>query len=1021
MSSLIRTSTLHLKDFLKVSDDWQTSTETGVNLSVQKEWDISKPLKIDHIIYRYSGGSNGRIIAQHERSFVECSKHVINLHDHKYNKIFECVVKETCREIFIYISNTDELRVVTSSGRFFIFQGETIISNLPILSPELEPKTDNKNDQESQPSKRNREIIDVAFWETGFVYIDRDGYIVEYQLDNSNIQIFNQNNYNNYSSEDETPDKYKANIESAHNMHTRIISSELKSIGIPICFDVVPPSYTGLPNNSPYVFVAGSTNELYILSYGNMSTIKLPSSIISLSFSHSYKLVAIIVDPMILLVVPINFDSLYLRLEIDEGDVFEQLSWLGDDIPIISFNEVCFLVLQNSEMISIPTDSIPLIIKQSNSALIFTSNALYRASMISESLSRCFGAVKAKEKETPALKLIRSFCSYSHEQVLEIKKNGELEKAIKDCVESAQQIPNDISNDTKKPDNQTILMMAACFGRSYTYTNVGNDTNDNRNVDTEMTEEFVKATRWIRLANFFRKELNISVTPKELRDNSSPDDAIARICCRGLFSPAFEVADEFSADKSLVVTRWCSKIIEKVKDDNFCYKCLIHMKKSLTKNDIKSNSLNSQAPIIFALNKMKNKNDDFGQNENSELDEDRTTCSLFDTASIASACLIRGRTKLASKIANNELNSMLVIPFFAASGLWKEALIAAANTWDSNILIEVLKKAISSTSQFAVFDAIENHYFAYSTAIKLYFFWRKRMIDESIRNKDESIENRRRNRSRNVNKSDIEIYTNISDNEYFSQSIDNIMKTEPRNQKVLDLYVKNKLRFLTTEIDLNPKSDAFELVRKTDDDLKKICLDYPNLKWASNQAELTTLETKLINLYQKLVKIIDFENANSKSINYDKVKNLKFNDLTVNSLIRTAVDSGCFLRLIELAKTENFDEFSPKVAVSVAANHMAKSGKFNEFKSLFTLSEAPFVSQFRLLATIALHYFGKDKAIEFVNAGPDGKEKQAILNLLGSASQINVDMQNPLYAMPFDIYGTSSISTDLFKASLIGR
>lgn len=1031
MKTLLGNTSFRLKDFLRVSDDWQTSTESGVNISVQKEWDILNPLKIDHIIYRHSGGSNGRIIARYERTFAESSRHVITLHDHKLNTLSECIVNETCRDLFIYVSSSDELRVVTSSGRLFIFQGDTIISNVPILSPDLEPQIESQEDQEQTKPQRNREIIDVSFWETGFVYIDKDGNIIQYTLDNSIIQIIDQPTADYSQNDQKAEDKYIQNVERENNSRTKVISTKMKSIGIPICFEAIPPEFSGLSNGSPYIFLAGSTNNLYIVSENNFFTVELPSSIISLSFSPSFKFVAIIVDPMILLIMPVTLDLLLLRLEIDEGDVFEQLSWAGDDLPVISFDEMAILILQSSETIKIPTKSKSLIIKQSDSALILSDNALYRVSIISDNLARCFGVTQKGEEETAALNLIRSFCSYSHDQVLRMKAEKKLEEAIKDCIEAAQQIECD---SLKIPDTQTVLMMAACFGRSYLLAKIETEKEKeedefNRN-DTEITEEFMKVAKWIRLANMFKNQLNICVSPKSLRENTSPDDAILRICNRGLFSPAFEVADEFGGDKSSVVTRWCCKIIEKVKNDSLCYKILINMKKSLSQNEIKTQQQQQQQSIISALSKMRKKDDDFGQNADSETDEVRSTCSLFDTASIASACLIRGRINLASNIANNELNSSLVIPFFAASGLWKEALLAASNTWDSNILIDVLKKAVKLTSQSVISRAIETNYFAYSTTMKISLIWKKRMIEESNLSRQKMMEIRRMKRSRSVGKADIEICSNLIEAEHFAQSIKHIVKNPPKDKKVLDSYVKNKLRLMNFEIistekngDKNEsKYNSSKVVFNTDDEIKKICIDYPNTQWCSNQSEIMNLELKLINLHSKLVKNLEFENTNSsKSSSFDKIKSLKISDLSVNSLIRAAVDSNCFVRLIELSKSENFDDLNPKIASSIAASYLAKSGRFDEFKKLFSRSDSPFSSLYKLATTIAVHHFGKEKAVEFVNLLPDGKEKQMLMQLAGAASQVNSDQENPLYAVQFDVYGTNLISVDFFKGSIIGR
>lgn len=1010
METLLGNKSFRLKDFLKISDDWQTSTASGVNISAKKEWDITNPLTIDHFLQRYSGGTNGRIIAQYKRFLEERPEHVVTLHDHKFNTIGKCVVKEQCRDIFFYVSSTDELRVVTSSGRLFLFQGETVVSNLPILCPDLEPIEENQNEQESTPKqKRNREIINVAFWETGFVYIDRDGYVVEYQIDQSNIQAFDTNKN----------EEYIKNVEPQKNHRSKVLSRDLKSIGIPICFEVIPPEYTGLPNDSPYVFVAGSDKTIYILSEGNSSSVKFPGDIISMSFSPAYQLIAFIIHPNILLITPINLETLLFRLDIDEGDCLGQLSWAGNDIPVLSFDKFCLLILQSGETIKIPTTSQSLIIKQSDSCLIFTEKALYHTSLVSDTLANCFGVREYTTAETNAVKLLRAFCSYSHAQVSKMKENA-LKVAIKDLIEAAQQLECDITIDTnvshskqQVADSQTLLMTAACFGRSYLLSK-----QDDKN---EITDEFVKATKWIRLANMFKRTLNICVSPKSLRETSTVDDCIARLCYRELFTPAFEVADELGGDKSAIVTRWCYRIVDKIgHDDKLCYKCLMHMKKSLTKNNNnnKSSSPSSSpaAPILSAFSKMRKGKDDF--EENDSMNNYRSTCPLFDTAAIASGCLIRGHPKLASHIASNELNGSLVIPFFAASGLWKEALIAAANTWDSNVFVEVLKKAVISTVEVDIADAIESNYFAYSTAAKIVLCNRLHRLSE---NKANLINERRKSRSRSVNTTDVELAANARNKEEMVSLLCRLFNSAPRNKNTLNFYIKNKLRILNAEVVASSESSLSDsIIQQNDDDIKKTSFEHSNVHWLANQSDLMSLEIKAINLYQKLVKSIDPEKVPENCVKiFEDLKNLNLSQLTVNSLIIFAFNLNSLQKLIELSKTENCEEINPKKAVAVVANYLANNNRYSEFKKFLSKCDPPFYSCYRISAAVALHRFGAEKAIEFINGIADGKEKQTILAMLNAAVNSNPKGDVPFYQLQRDVYGTGMIATDLFRSRFI--
>lgn len=1074
METLLGNLNYRFNDLIKLSEYW--TTNLGANISIKKEWDIFTTIKPDPLINKFSGGKDGRLIARYEIAFTEQNHSIVTLYDHKLNEIATCHIEETCKDIFIYVSKKDELRVVTASGRLFTFQGETQISSVPILCPELEPTPD-ANNPESMVT-RNREILDVAFWETGFVYIDRDGNVVQYDINPSQLTTTNYVQGNFTSQIYDFDKQYLKNIQNPNEIRTKILAKSTK-LDKPVSFDCIPPEFTQM-GDSPYVLIVDQDSNIHIITSTDHNTVKTVDQIYALSISPSYKFVAFIVHPMILMVMPISLDQIYIQIELSQGDTFEQISWAGDDIPIVSFSDTTLLALSSGDLIEVPTEGKSVLFQQSDCALVLTDKALFRVGIVNSSVERCLGLASSGETAaeddtilitkvnsllesslldlqtsdcrevkiivTPPARLIRSFCQYSPAKVIQMKNEGTLQDAIKECINAAKYIPCPSIDEEKRlfttkqsPSSlllsgnptagsngqyknahpQTILMASACFGKTLLMMPCGNVHSHDQDALNSINEEYIKVARWIRLANMFKKQLNISISPYDLMENVSIDEAIARLCLRGLFSPAFEVADDFGADKAAIITRWCCTVMNTIQDDDMCFNALMQMKKLhmpsivTSSNQSMLSKITAQQISSLAKNKLKSSRNISPEPQNLLADKDQevaTTCALFDTASIASAASRLGRLDLALSIARSEKNAKLVIPFYAASGMWKEAVNASVFTCDSNIFIEVLRRAIVEIGSDDVIQAIGQNYFSYASIQKLTFRPPKPTRSEATTN---AVKHRGRIRKvSSLNQENAAAITNAQKN--FIDTLDTLLQGVELTPNNIDLYLTRKLQYMNCWFNVNhePIHEAKETLQVAADSLSTLHKQFRDTPLVESQSTLMNDQLILCQVYEMFVQNVQNIAASSKNTDPEvtaKIKqlaSLDMNSLTANKLIEYAVDLHQLSSLILIAEKAKLSLINANKAIIISARYLAKHDRFDDFVNLL-LQQQDFIKQDQEIATaIAFHNFGKDSALAFVDKIQDPKKK----------AQLN-DIIKKLSTQSQEIYGSKELNCLLFKST----
>ncbi|OHS99724.1 hypothetical protein TRFO_33803 [Tritrichomonas foetus] len=886
----------------KVSSDWKNVADS--NVSIKKIWDIFSPFEIDPIIHKYSGGSDGRIIARHERIFSKNSNRSVTLHDHKFNVIATCPVYESCTDIFIYVCPNDDLRIVTTNGRLITYTGDRLVSNEDILVEEAD-------------------IISVAFWDTGFVYLDKNYNLVS-------VPFF---------------------------QNPKIIAEKVNT-GIPTVFDVIPPAYTATGN--PFVLISDSDGNLLVVSEDIEFSTKMPAPIISMAISPQFRFIAFIIEPMTLIITPITLDSLLFRMDIDEGDIFEQISWIGNDAPIITFDDLSIIVLNTGNTIEIPINGKAVVFSSSEHALILSSKSLIRTFFPTEAFTNCMATVSTISDQTnsqknaprtnvnsqqsaltqsitPASRLIDAFCNKIPGQLLLMKENHQLEDAIKDCIEAATQCDDNCESNLNfgVATAQTTLMMAACFGRSY--------------LSHYQSDEFKNVTRALRLVNMFKGELNIIVTANELIEkvsNNGTDDIVSRLCVREFYSPAMEVADIFGSDKTLIVTHWCGKIINSVMDDD------------------------------LAFNFIKQK---FGQ--------------LFDSANVATIALSCVRMSLAHRIADSEKNRSLVIPFYMSAGLWDSAITAAASSCDSNLFIEVLRRAIETISEDEIVAAIGRDYFSYATVSKLIEGKKVDKTNINDNQKNSQRKNTRLARKKVTKKSNSD---NPEENGQDNLEDGDKQQNENSDEHQFSKYIK-KVTLTPALIECYVRKGMKAISEKTESEkvhifysgLKKLSIDFQQPQWLEN----------LINSYKFYFKLRRIQNNLVREFN-----DISYNGLTLNQTMKKAADSHCLIKLLEIAKSEKI-EITERKVISVIGPYFGKNGKFVDFKTIF--SDEMFKGCYYLTTLIAVQYFNEEQVNEFISSFPDPK-KQA---------NIRESLNNNKFGD--EIFGTKNLNCKLFKAGVM--
>lgn len=437
-----------------------------------------------------------------------------------------------------------------------------------------------------------------------------------------------------------------------------VLEREVKDAGWPAQMQVIPPAYTA--NGSPYVFVVDCSGNLRVFSRGGVNfAIDMPAPIVSMCLSPGYKFIAFVLEPKTLVVTDITLENSHLTVDVDCGEVFSHLGWIKDDVPLVAIDDNVIAVTQTGEVhyVQISQGSKPVIMTGKDYALVLTRNELVTVNVVKKCFCRC--AQQLDDGWYPAGRLIEAFEKRIASKVLQLRDENKLEEAVDDCIKTALLL-DDV-------EQQKTLMMAAAFGKAY--------------IPKYDNSKFSQAVQILRQMNVFKNELNIIMphqvlkSPREAKSDDmrvirqramQAEDIVLRLCVRGKHAVALEFAEQLEADKSKIVTDWCGCVMSAIDDDEMCLK-LINQKMGTS----------------------------------------------FDACAVATAAIQAGREQLAMRIAEMESVRAKVVPFYISIGCWQEAIKTAANSGDSSLFIDTLRKASEAIDEEEIATAIGQDIFSF--------------------------------------------------------------------------------------------------------------------------------------------------------------------------------------------------------------------------------------------------------------------------------------------------------------------
>ncbi|OHS99317.1 hypothetical protein TRFO_34291 [Tritrichomonas foetus] len=474
--------------------DWTAIDD--VRYSWKKIWDLDSILNFNPTIEKYSGGVNGSLIAQFEKSWNMIYAQPIRLYDYKGNLVYEYKIKSPASDLFFHVTSSDRLIVLTNKCQLFIFFAGRNVASYFLA---------------------DCDVVEASIWDHGLVFLT------------ANHEIY-------YAPFFENP---------------TLLCSIAEFPMRPSVMKVIPAEYTA--NNSPIVYLNDCSDQITVATSEGAWQIPFHDQIITFAFSPNYSMIAFLCqndDDLSLIITESDPGSSHLLTVIldTEGKTFLQLSWVGNDFPIITYEDSVNIVLSSGSVIQMSTDRYPFsgrsaIFTCSESALVFSSGSLFKIKIVNDD----FSLVSSTKPLYPPSQLVDAFVKRSSDKAILLKKNGALEEAMDVCLKSALEVDS--------PAEQRILMLSANFARTYF------DMSNKIDVFSENAQK-------LRLVNAMRNELNILLSPLHLFEEVHQNDILLRICNRQRFSLALKVADFLYYDKRAIITEWCLAMAYNISDDD---------------------------------------------------------------------------------------------------------------------------------------------------------------------------------------------------------------------------------------------------------------------------------------------------------------------------------------------------------------------------------------------------------------------------------------------------------------------
>ena len=498
MEKFIGDEKISYSSIASISNNWVE--HNGVLFSWKQIWNIynTQFSFINPTNEQYSGGNEGRLIARYQIQNYESHTRTIEMYDHKWNLVYEYKITQFLKSINIHVTESDKLVVLTNKCELSTFFAGRNVSIEKIS---------------------NSEVIASEIWDNGLVYLTE------------NKEVY-----------------YAPFYKDPQLLYTIDISCNFPIIR------VIPPEYTS--NDSPVVFISDFSSDLIVVVKDNSWTIPFPAGIMDFKFSPNYSLCAFLYQnesDLWLAITESNPSERLLTVSLPSSDdAVLQLSWVGNDFPLISFEKSIQIVFSSGEVFEIKEKNYSLqgpkvVISCFESALIFSSGNLFHLKLVDDDFKELLSPNSYPSE------LVLSFEHRDLDKISNLKNQNSLDIAIDTCIKCSQRC--------EQPLRQKILMYSALYGRSF--------------LDMSYKSEmFYDTSQKLRVCNAFQKELNILLSPICLFDELSKPDLILRICNRQKFGLAIKIADYLSFDKRAIMTEWCLSMAYNIFDDEIAFKII---------------------------------------------------------------------------------------------------------------------------------------------------------------------------------------------------------------------------------------------------------------------------------------------------------------------------------------------------------------------------------------------------------------------------------------------------------------
>jgi hypothetical protein len=290
---------------------------------------------------------------------------------------------------------------------------------------------------------------------------------------------------------------------------------------------VIPPDMT--EDGKPIAFlVVDGALSVFSASRGLIPT--AIQHVVSFAFSPDYERVAFLLESREWIVCSSSLGEIPPPSSILDPPLWTRIAWLDAECAVFaSDDEILLIALRDQRTIVNEKDCLtrPFSLQSRSSCLVIDADGLWKIELSLNMPRDVQELVEASLEKNATL-------------VYELIDGGHLEAVITDYLNIAMGLDD--------PEDQQVFMRAVGFARAF--------------VTSACSDAIGQAIQYLKLSITFAESFGVYVKPCDCRDLSLTN-LLLRICNRGSFSLAFDIAQTFKmcgveADMSELMTAWIS-------------------------------------------------------------------------------------------------------------------------------------------------------------------------------------------------------------------------------------------------------------------------------------------------------------------------------------------------------------------------------------------------------------------------------------------------------------------------------